>query len=191
MMNYLNRLCIHSGGKDGKQFVYVTDEKFPESLRYDITDGIPLEIPEKITLDLKNTTKIYPDFMGSTEHFPIVSEKLKQLLESLPDSEHLQFFECELTNGKTDKKYYYLNILHNIECLDREQSECRFDEDNPEIVWRIFKLVMKMDKVADRNIFRMQEYKSSIFISSFLEKRLKEENITGYKTGESEDLRED
>jgi len=190
-MDYVNRLIIATGGKESKQFVYVTDTKIPESLRYHTTEGIPLEITEKINLDLKNTTKAYPDFMGATEHVPIVSEKFKQLLESLPDSKYFQFFECALPNGKADQNYYYLNILENIECLDREKSECRFDEDNPKIVWRIFKLVMKMDKVTDRNLFRMQEYKSSIFISPFLENKLKEENITGYKIGDSENLIDD
>ncbi len=190
-MNYLNRLCIYSGGIDGKEFAYVSDEEYPSKLRYKITDGIMLEIHEKIILTLKNITKKHPDFIGSTEHFPIVSEKFKKILESLPDKNNFQFFECVLKDSDSKMKYFYLNILNNIECLDRENSVCRFDEDDPSIIWRIFKLAMKMDKIEGRNLFRMQEFKSSILVSPFLEKLIKEEGITGYKIGNTENLIED
>lgn len=114
---------------------------------------------------------------------PIVSEKLKNILSSSSDCDYLEFIPVSTNLGK-EYPYYLLNILENIKCMNWEKSEFttfpkREDaskSDRPDVITN---LVLNEDKINGRNIFRMYEARTNIFISNQLALEFVKNKITG------------
>ena len=126
----------------------------------------------------------FTDFPIGGTVLPLVSEKFRQLLENGEDCNHLEFLPIEYGNNEqVPPKYWLMNILNNISCFDWEHSVyTRYPDSMKELAGRpetVDKLVIDESKVNGRNIFRIKELPTNIFISKALKNKLQKEKISG------------
>jgi len=122
------------------------------------------------------------DFVNNVMAFLIVSDEIKTIVEGEACS-GLEFLPIKILNHKhriASDTYWVINIIKQIECVDRDKSD--FDEDivDPDLIEGFRKLVLKddMDKIQE-SIFRMKEQPRFIVFSENLVNKLKEKNVTG------------
>lgn len=132
-------------------------------------------------LTFKNKHADLTDYVGGVAtSFPIISHRLKEVLETLVDSNNIQFFECA-SNYAKKAKFYIMHIVGYIDCFDWENSGYtkRKSATNENEYWadEIKKVVFLKDKVGDRNIFRMSQSETNIFISEKLEDIILEKRL--------------
>ena len=160
-----------------------------ESFKDTYYDGKLISIKETPFIHFENLNKQPYDFLTNYGSTPIVSLKMKQILEGQKDDFHyLQFIPVQ---SKLKIEYFFLQILENIHCFDWEKSEyTRFPEflGLQNIPDNVSKLVMDQQKIGARNIFRMEEQSHHIFISDTLSDILVENKITGMRITKSPNL---
>lgn len=120
-------------------------------------------------------------FIENVFSLPIFSEKIIVKLKELCSNE-LEFFPVRV-DKKLGLKYYFINILQNIDAIDYTNSE--YTELAPNtgilILKDIDKLIIKDLKVSNRHIFRLIGFNVEIIISSKLKKELDQLNIDELK----------
>lgn len=129
----------------------------------------------------KSSIKELPDYMEGNL-LPVVTEKVKKILSSLPDSRYFEFIALK---SNTLEKVWLVNLLENIKCFDWEKSEYstfpETDGINFDMPDRITKLSLKTEVIGNRNLFRMYESSIHIFISDYLENLFNQNNVKGFK----------
>ena len=154
--------------------------------------GLEINIADSPEIFFEKVKLNHRDFFIGPYTLPIISDKLKKILEKLEnDLPFMQFIPVK-SNIKID--YYVLNLLENIYCFDWDESEyTRYPEFLTELQDRpdeISKLVLVKEKIGKRNIFRMEEQSVHIFISDKLSDILVENDITGIKITKTPNLRQ-
>jgi hypothetical protein len=92
-----------------------------ESLKDTYYDGKLISLKETPFIHFRNIKKQPLDFLTDYGCRPIVSLKMKQILEDQKDDfPYLQFIPLK---SKLNKEYFFLQILENIHCFDWEKSE--------------------------------------------------------------------
>ncbi|MBU3661259.1 MAG: hypothetical protein FGM14_15410 [Flavobacteriales bacterium] len=160
-----------------------------ESFKDTYYDGKLISLKETPFIHFENLKKQPLDFLTDYGFRPIVSLKMKQILEDQKDDfPYLQFIPLK---SKLKKEYFFLQILENIHCFDWEKSEYTR---HPEFLGlenipdKVSKLVMHHEKIGTRNIFRMAEKSTKIFVSDSLANILTANNITGMRITKSPNL---
>lgn len=158
--------------------------------------GMPYEEQEKLIsgdlvslnkfgeYEIVGKSKKKPDVfsIGSTEFY--INEKVKQILLNICKSDNnVKFLNMKIEG----ENYYLLSILNNIECFDWDKSNYT-TYSNKDILKEVSKLVIDTDKLNERKIFRVKEYKFEIFIVEDLVLELKKNKVTGISFLESMDL---
>jgi hypothetical protein len=159
-------------------------------------DGKKIDVSTPIRAKLKNNKANFPDLLIGATSLPIVSEKLKEILLDNSFPEKMEFIPI-IIDLPVQKSYYVLNILDNLKCFDWKNAE--YDDfpeflkeelphlsDKPET---INKLVLNESKIEKRNLFRMYEQPTSVFISSQLKEEFKKNNVTGCRFAELSEYR--
>ena len=125
-----------------------------------------------------NDEKLLVDFYDPG--VPIVSERLKNLLEQQFEKELFEF--CGINVFKSadpaNQKYYAFNILENMDCFDKENSVYNTFEGST-VINSIAKLVLKEEMLSRRNIFRITPIRTAIFVNQKFKQAIEENNITG------------
>lgn len=132
------------------------------------TEGISL-IDKEIEIELKKNKGIVRNCIENLYGLPIVSELIaKTLIESCVN-------EIELipvkVNMKIDLKYYLLNILNVIDCIDLEKSIYTLYVPDIILFDSIDKLVIDTAKIKN-NIFRIKGLLYTIVVSEKLKNEL-------------------
>ncbi|MDC4765284.1 hypothetical protein NQ808_19215, partial [Acinetobacter baumannii] len=85
----------------------------------------------------------------------IVSSKLKDILETKQVSaEYLQIKLYKPNGIPIQNKYFFVNLLKKINCINKEHS--RYTEEEG-LVDEIYKLVVDVDKVKNEVLFRIDK----------------------------------
>lgn len=164
-------------GKNANAYIYKT--QFKKEIEIKLIKGQQIT-KDEISFDLiclKNVSKRFPDLMGSSFFDFFVSDKFRKTIESMESSENIRFISGSF--APKPKTYNLVNILNNVDCFDWDNSEYT-TYSNPKVLKKIQKLVIIEDKVNDRNIFRISDYPSHVFISEKLKNAIEENEITGY-----------
>lgn len=144
-------------------------------LSFDFYKGTPVEIKEPIKLRLgspkpKNPKKM--DYHSLPK--PVLSEKLKNLLETLK-IKGIQLLPAKVEVTKDEYwDYWFLHIYNKFECIDTQKSSCLINK--RERIISMDTIVLdnkKIEKIPlkDRLIFIPKEYGSyEIFHESIVEK---------------------
>lgn len=117
------------------KFVRIISHQPKGSLWYtDVTglnkEAIKQEFAGKLIADIgapfiqfKAKTAKMTDYVGGIGHFSIISNRFKEILAALPDSEYMQFIPCKSNYSKQNEQFWVLNLLELIDCFDWENSE--------------------------------------------------------------------
>ena len=130
----------------------------------------------KLFVDIKRPD--FPDYLGNSLSFPIISRKLLDLIESDIKND-CQIIEAPLyfkESGKKINDYYVLNILSLIDCLDEKKSEL-LDFMNKKIVQELYVSPEKIPQ--NKNIFRVKYYTDDIVVSEKLFNKIIESKVVG------------
>lgn len=145
---------------------------------------------EKIKIEFEDNSSSLTDLpIGATTVF-IVSEKMKEIIESIEDEKNIQWIPVEIKNQEfKDNKYWVLNILEYVEGMDRNKSE--YTEFPPFLVAqlphlknkpeKISKLKLNMDAIKERHIFRLNELPTAVFCSDKLSEAFVQEKVSGIR----------
>lgn len=156
----------------------------------DITKGKKIENWNPNLIEFNYTVtedeyKVYDKIENNTM-MPIVSEKFKNLIESLsiPNLQFLALDNIKDSNGEFLNNYYFMNVLEVLETdvIDLETSIFKYSNVRNEVILRIIEHSIRYNKI-NHSIFRIRLNKysnSGIIISDEIRKLMIENNITGF-----------
>lgn len=102
--------------------------------------------------------------------FPVVSQVVADVLSEHCPGE-IELFEAEVEK-KLTSKYYYVNILENLDAIDFHASEYTEIIPGTKVLSEIKKLILDDSKTESRNIFRLKNFKTEIIVSEILKTSL-------------------
>ncbi|MDR3293425.1 MAG: hypothetical protein LBT20_04895 [Clostridiales bacterium] len=119
-------------------------------------------------VNLKKKQKYKEDLFASAFCPPIVSEDMKRFIEENDGFNHknIQLIETEVVNYDTEKKYFIMNIMDIVDCIDDESSVYE-DSRVGRYEWSRIYIKTRLDKTkADgHDIFRLKGDPHALFIS--------------------------
>ncbi|MCB0836681.1 MAG: hypothetical protein KDD99_08490 [Bacteroidetes bacterium] len=125
-------------------------------------DGDPVKVKSPISLILGEPEPHKPNMVDyHTLPEPVVSDKIKNILESLEIS-GIQYIPAKIQVGKEMLDYWYLYINNRIgDCIDIAKSNLDIDEDGD--IMGIEKIILDNDKInkiplANRLVFKFREF---------------------------------
>ncbi len=116
----------------------------------------------------------------------IVSERLKTFFEN-NGIDNIQYFPATVIvqeGGKAQEGYYVANFIGLVDCIDRFASELDAEEyDNGEldIIYSVYKLVLKKPKANYGYIYRVYAFTRLILIDSHLKENFEMAGLTGVR----------
>lgn len=148
-------------------------------------NGECLELDFFDRFDYKLHEGLEYDTLGINAGWLIISKLFREVLEPIVDSSTLQFLEFPFSkvNPRSRSKYYLINSLRIIPCLDLKHSDIGWSkdaDDNP-YIGRIHECYLKKVALSDNDkIFRIAEYLSFLIIHQTVLDMLVQEGITGF-----------
>jgi len=140
---------------------------------------------ENIELEIATKTGKKNDFLLGTS-YPILSKKVKSILEEKLEQDNFQFISTNLEG------YWMLHMIGTIKCFDwgkstytRNPPFLKEVQDRPN---KVENLVFDESKI-DADIFRMYEESVTLFISERLRDIFEENGVTGLEYKPLEDYR--
>ena len=119
------------------------------------------------------------DLVGGLVHVPIVSPKMRAVVEGLGES--LEFTPVKVVCKKDDSiqyDYEILNVLNNLDAFDREKSVYRRVGDL-RILPSVDKLVLKESEIGSRSLFRLSAFPGLLICSGEARSALEAAGLTG------------
>ena len=151
-------------------------ERYPDAIHFGESIKPTRQQP---VLDLEKKTAKPVDLVGGMTTVPIVSGRMRMVVEALPD--HVEFYPVRLVlpkDPKLDYRYFAMNVLHNVNAFDREKSEYT-DFDYSPVVLRVTKLAIVESRVGTRNIFRLTNYPSLLIVSAKVREAFEAASLIG------------
>lgn len=172
---------------DEKKNAFIKDFIIDENLRNDIINGISIISKDLPLATISGLNANKPDVLVGGAIFPIISEKFRNdfLKKFTQDANFIEFLPITFKNENFFSKYYLMNILKNISCFDFEKSEYTklpidIFPDQQDLIFSIEKLEFKYEAINNRNIFRMSEKPTDIYISSEIKKFIIDNEYKGF-----------
>lgn len=177
MSNFIRIQSYHTDG----HLYYTAIENIDNDAKKLEFEGVVLENIGDPTLKFRSKNAKVTDYIMGIGHFPIVSTRFKDILSSLPDSKYIQFIKCKSNYAKQKEEFWIMNILELVDCFDWEKSEYIKETKyiNPNEFWpdAITRVEMIDEKTNGRNIFRVLDFPTYIFISKHLEGIILEQKL--------------
>lgn len=166
-------------------------EHLPESLqekRWRIPKGLRMDhrYPSGVRLQMgsRHPGIVVPDRIKNLVSYCLVSQKLKDLLESEVETE-IEFLSFMLYNHKgrvAKDDCYIVNVIGTEDCVDLSRTEAREDPSVRGTFMSLRKLYLDDSRINPRaKLFRIRQMPKVMIIRDDLRKVLKEHNITGVK----------
>lgn len=153
-------------------------------------EGVHLESQRPIRLFYESASQRKTDYLSGLFSFPVISARFKTLLLA-EGVKHLEFHPVQLicrANQEIDDTYSFLNILDNVPCLDRENSEYETFSGTDEII-SVEKFALKEEELHNRDLVRIRDYPIPIFVSPRLSSAIVAARLTGIKLTAVDDYR--
>jgi hypothetical protein len=163
--------------KVNEEFVQIKKIEFPDGLEQSIYNGKSVILTELPKIYFKNTKGYFPDFLSGPTAVLIISEKVKKFLENSSEAKYLNFIETKIISKGIIEKYFVLNILDKLACLDRDKAVFDVPEENPKVIVNLKKMVIDINKTQGRKLFYMKEYPVIIYIKESFADEMREAGI--------------
>ena len=179
MDNYFLVRRIHRDGD-----IFIKEFEDPADFGEDYMDGNPYpkgSPPAKFFY--RSAQKRETDLLLGIFSIPVVSERFRDVAtQHEPDK--LEFHPVELIcheTGASESSYFFMNILDNVSCFDRERSRFRSSEVAPAVLSSIEELVLNESMIDQRHLFRMKEFDTLIFASAALRDAIEQAELSGVR----------
>jgi hypothetical protein len=165
---------------------FVNDLKIDKNIYELVDEGISLKgTLNCVEATIKNSSGDKNDFLLYRSYFPLVSDRVKDVLESFSeDVPYLEFFKVRF-NKNIKESYWFVNILDNIDAIDRDKSEYTLFPDfmgaKAGRIESINSMALKESVIGKRNIFRLTEQETYVMISENLHEAFLNIGITGFE----------
>lgn len=111
---------------------------------------------------IQGKSKRLRDFVSWMSAAPVISEKARQALDSLI-TRHCEILPLIELHGKS---HYALNVLTQVDCLDRERSDILYAENDPAHILRVKSYVLIPERVPEHvSIFKIPEDLGCVFVT--------------------------
>lgn len=129
----------------------------------------------------KQEGKILTDYLANDRGWFIVSEKLKNILETINTKiQYIPVFIEEKEDGEIQEKYYIANIIRVVNALCLEKSDYFATEiPGKGVIYTVSKYGIYADKVEESDVFKLAEQIIPIFVSEKFKKTIENNKITG------------
>lgn len=126
-----------------------------------------------------------PDYAVSDMGCPVISEKLKSLLEA-NGVDNIEYFPATIIKKKgqlSEGRFYAANIIGLVDCIDKDLSEFRGYEDEGELkgIFSIDKLALIEGAVNSIHLYRAHLFWRIIIIQDKFKKIFEDAGIKGVK----------
>ena len=133
------------------------------------------------------------DVLQTRFYLPIYSKRLQNELSHV-DITDMQYLPLHVRHydGAEIAGFAIANVLDNVAAFDFQRSRYRrypddyFMESKRNALFSIQEAVLRSDAIAGRNIVRLQEFRSSIFVSELFVSIFTKNQFTGYSFSEVE-----
>lgn len=149
-----------------------------EDIYRESVSGISLK-NKNVKIELKKNKGKVQNNIENLYGIPIISELISNILLNTCPNE-IELFEVKV-NMSTNLKYYFLNILDNLDAINLLESVLVEIIPETKVFSEIEKLVLDDFKVSSRQIFRLKHFRAEIVISQDLKNRLEELKISDFK----------
>ena len=172
--------------------IWIIDTDYPEGIFDLINEGksfIEKLEGKSVSMEYKRKNGRKTDWVNGIQSIDIISEKFKLLIEEEHvDQPFLEFYPAFLNykGNNLKEKYYCFNTLTLVNAFDREKSIYSVYEDT-DIVKSIDKLVLDTSKINNRNIFRVEQVETILFVSKLLKEKIEKANLSGLEFMKIED----
>lgn len=161
---------------------------------YQLEKGISLieNFPDDAFFKMdKKWGKVLPDFVNGLDSFPIVSEKVKNILMQYPHDK-IEFLPIEIHNHKDrveKNPYWLLNLLDSQDCLDEALSKPIVNNILPDEFRMVEKLAIRPEAIhPDAVMFRIHRLKMVKLLREDVALHLEREGCTGIELRKLEDV---
>ena len=140
--------------------------------------GVSLK-SKNIKIELKKGKGKVKNNIENSLGIPIISELVSNSLLETCHNE-IELYEVDV-NMPTNSKYYFLNILDNIDAINFKDS--LFVEIIPDtkVLSEVERLILDDFKICSRQIFRLKHFNSEIIISQDLKNSLSKLQLSEFK----------
>ncbi len=129
---------------------------------------------------------VFPDAI--TFMLPLFSDKLKAILDQ-QGVENIQYYEVDMINHETKSKvgikYWLANIIGLIDCIDKEQSDGKYNKILETYDWKSF--VIDPQKTDGVKIFRLTDEQMLIIIDETIKNAIESANLEGLRLRNTRD----
>ena len=131
-------------------------------------DGVSLKNKD-VSIILKKYKGNVRNMIGNLYSLPIISELIADVLIKNCQNE-IELFDVKI-DMKNNLKFYFLNILNIIDCINLEKSVYTLFTPNALVFKTIDKLAFNTEKI-DKDIFRIKGVRTKIIISEKLKQEI-------------------
>jgi hypothetical protein len=140
--------------------------------------GVSLK-SKNIKIELKKSKGKVKNNIENSLGIPIISELISNRLLELCLNE-IELFEVDV-NMLTNSKYYFLNILDNIDAINFQESLLVEIIPDTKVLSEVERLILDDFKIGSRQIFRLKHFNAEIIISQDLKNSLAELQLSEFK----------
>ena len=132
------------------------------------------------------------DYLHTEPRLPVMSKRMLSVLRSIRDFPYqaipvvIDDIEAAKGNwfersGKVNTEYVAVQLLEQLDILDQEKSDYETDDDDPDEIEYINKLVLRVPEAGLPPIFRIREDPIILYVSPEAKTALEEAEITGIR----------
>ena len=132
------------------------------------------------------------DYLYTKPDLPVMSKRMLSVLRSVRDFPHQaipiaiednEVAEDSMTerSGKVNTEYVAVQLLEQLDIFDKEKSDYDADDDDPDEIEYINKLVLRVPESGLPPIFRIKENSIYLYVSPEAKTALEEAGITGVR----------
>jgi hypothetical protein len=143
--------------------------------------GFPSDVACKMNPDYPKDVQLADNLSGAC--VPVISDKLKALLEKEVKVNRIEYLPVKVLNHKgrvASKDYYIFNPLDVCDCIDVQKSGVEWNAINPNLISGCDQLVLKKKAIPpDYQVFRLKYWGYNILVRSDLIDKLNAAGLTG------------
>ena len=174
----MNKYYILNSVLENKDYFAEKTTTSEEDIYFKSVSGLSLK-NKNIKIELKKGKGKVKNNIENVLGIPIISELISNILLEICNNE-IELLEVDV-NMPTNSKYYFLNILDNIDAINFKESVLVEIIPDTKVFTEVEKLILDDAKIDGKQIFRLKHLSSKIIIGHNLKERLAQLKLPEFK----------